>query len=64
MELRVASSELRGPLRLGDKEWTMEDIRNYLITDEDDDQWHLPDDERAEYSVAKDEEVPFHIPRD
>jgi len=41
----------------------MEDIRNYR-NDEDDDQWHLPDDERIEYSAAKDEEVPFHIPRD
>ncbi len=42
----------------------MEDIRSYRINDEDDDQWYLPDDERVEYTVAKDEEVPFHIPRD
>jgi hypothetical protein len=39
----------------------MEDIRTFGI--DDDDQWHLPDDER-EYSAAPDDEVPFHIPRD
>ena len=38
-----------------------EDIRTYRI--EEDDDWHVPDDER-EYSTAPDEEVPFHIPRD
>jgi hypothetical protein len=37
-----------------------EDIR--IHRDEDDD-WHIPDDER-EYSTAPDDEVPFHIPRD
>jgi len=37
----------------------MEDIR------EDDEQWHIPDDERAEWALASsDEEPPFHIPRD
>ena len=37
----------------------MEDIRN------DDDQWHIPDDERAEWvASSSDDEVPFHIPRD
>ena len=40
----------------------MEDIRPYR-RDEDDD-WYLPDDERVEYDVKPDEEVPFHIPRD
>ena len=42
----------------------MEDVRNYrdYRTDEDDD-WHVPDDER-EYSTAPEDEVPFHIPRD
>ena len=40
----------------------MEDIRNYR--NDEDDNWHLPDDER-EYSTAPSEdEVPFHIPRD
>ena len=42
----------------------MEDIRIYRI-EEDDDQWHIPDDERLDWSGSpKDEEVPFHIPRD
>ena len=41
----------------------MEDIRNYRI--EDDEQWHIPDDERAELAASSPEdEVPFHIPRD
>ena len=40
----------------------MEDIRTYRI--EEDDDWHIPDDER-EYSTAADEDgVPYHIPRD
>ena len=39
----------------------MEEIRPYRI-DEDDD-WHIPDDER-EYNLSPDDEVPFHIPRD
>jgi hypothetical protein len=38
----------------------MEDIRTWT---EDDEQWHIPDDER-EYSTSPDDEVPFHIPRD
>ena len=40
----------------------MEDIRTYRI--EDDDDWTVPDDERTEYALAQDDEVPFHIPRD
>ena len=36
----------------------MEDIRI------DDDQWQLPDDDRAEWIAASDDEPPFHIPRD
>jgi len=36
-----------------------EDIRTYG----NDDDWHIPDDER-EYSTAPEDEVPFHIPRD
>jgi len=36
-----------------------DDIRTYG----DDDDWHIPDDER-EYSTSPDDEVPFHIPRD
>ena len=40
----------------------MEDIRPYRI--EDDDDWHLPDDEREYNAASSDEEVPFHIPRD
>jgi hypothetical protein len=39
----------------------MEDIRTYL---NDDEQWHIPDDERPEWAASSDEEVPFHIPRD
>lgn len=39
----------------------MEDIRSYGI--DDDDQWHIPDDER-DYSTSPEDEVPFHIPRD
>ena len=38
----------------------MEDVRTWT---EDDEQWHIPDDER-EYSTSPDDEVPFHIPRD
>jgi hypothetical protein len=30
---------------------------------DDDDNWHIPDEER-EYSASSDDEVPFHIPRD
>jgi len=40
----------------------MEDIRTYRT--DDDEQWHIPDDERAEWSAASEEEAPFHIPRD
>jgi hypothetical protein len=40
----------------------MEDIRTYRAKDDDDD-WHVPDEER-EYSTSPDDEVPFHIPRD
>ena len=40
----------------------MEDVRPHRI--EDDDDWTIPDDERIEWSASKDEEVPFHIPRD
>ena len=40
----------------------MEDIRTYRI--EEDDQRRMQDEERAEYSAAQDDEVPFHIPRD
>jgi hypothetical protein len=39
----------------------MDDLR-YLGIDEDD-EWHIPDDER-DYSTAPEDEVPFHIPRD
>jgi hypothetical protein len=40
----------------------MEDIRTYR--EDDDENWHIPDDER-EYSTAPDEAgVPMHIPRD
>ena len=38
----------------------MEDVRDWT---EDDEQWHIPDDER-QYSTSPDDEVPFHIPRD
>jgi hypothetical protein len=37
-----------------------EDVRTFGDNDDD---WHIPDDER-EYSTAPDDEVPFHIPRD
>lgn len=40
----------------------MEDIRTYPI--EDDEQWHVADDERVELNAAAEDEVPFHIPRD
>ena len=40
----------------------MEEIRPYII-DEDED-WHIPDDERN-YDLLRDEDgVPFSIPRD
>ncbi len=39
----------------------MEDIRTDL---DDDDPLHVPDDERAEWTAASDDEPPFHIPRD
>jgi len=39
----------------------MDDNRTYRI-DEDDD-WHIPDDER-DFETGPREEVPFHIPRD
>lgn len=39
----------------------MDDMR-YLGID-DDDEWHIPDDER-DYSTGPEDEVPFHIPRD
>jgi hypothetical protein len=40
----------------------MEDIRTYRFDDDND--WHLPDDERVEWDTKPDEEVPFHVPRD
>ena len=41
----------------------MEEARTYLT--EDDDQWHIPDDERAEWVAGSpDDEPPFHLPRD
>ena len=41
----------------------MEDIRTYLT--DDNDQRHIPEDERVEFSVSgAEDEVPFHIPRD
>ena len=42
----------------------MEDVRNYRI--EEDEETKRREDERAEWSAAKDrdDEVPFHIPRD
>jgi hypothetical protein len=41
----------------------MEDIRPYRVN-EDDDDWHIPDDEKAFYTAAGEDDVPFHIPRD
>ena len=42
----------------------MEDVRNYRIEDEEEMQTRR-DDERAELTASpKDDEVPFHIPRD
>jgi hypothetical protein len=38
----------------------MEDVRPW---NDEDDNWHIPDDER-DYGTAPDDEVPFHIPRD
>jgi hypothetical protein len=42
----------------------MEDIRSYKI--EEDDDWHVPDDERNyDAALSADEDgVPFSIPRD
>ena len=40
----------------------MEDIRTYGR--DDDEKGSLPDDERAEWMAASDDEPPFHIPRD
>lgn len=40
----------------------MEEVRNSRI--EEDDQWHIPDDEREWSASSLEEEVPFHIPRD
>ena len=40
----------------------MEDIRPYII-DEDED-WHIPDDERNYDTSADENGVPFSIPRD
>jgi hypothetical protein len=39
----------------------MEDVRNWT---EDDEQWHIPDDERQYSTAPPEDEVPFHIPRD
>jgi hypothetical protein len=39
----------------------MEDIRSY---GKEDDQRTLPDDERADWAAASEDEPPFHIPRD
>jgi len=39
----------------------MDDVRYFGI--DDDDEWHIPDDER-DYSTGPEDEVPFHIPRD
>lgn len=39
----------------------MEDIRTYR---DPEDEWHIPDDERPEWSGSPEEEVPFHVPRD
>jgi hypothetical protein len=40
----------------------MEDIRTYR--EEEEENWHIPDDEREYSAGGKDDEVPFHIPRD
>jgi hypothetical protein len=39
----------------------MEDIRTYRDRDDD---FKIPDDERAEWVASPDDEPPFHIPRD
>jgi hypothetical protein len=39
----------------------MDEVRYFGI--DEDDELHLPDDER-DYGTAPDDEVPFHIPRD
>lgn len=41
----------------------MEDIRTYR-QEEDESRRVKDEDERAEFSAASDDEVPFHIPRD
>lgn len=42
----------------------MEDIRSYRVNDDNDD-WHIPDDEKFEFvGAAPEDEVPYHIPRD
>ena len=42
----------------------MEETNVYPI--DEDDSWHLPDDERSYEALTpmREEEVPFHIPRD
>ena len=40
----------------------MEDIRTYRF--EEDEQWHIPDDERIEFDATSEEELSFDIPRD
>ena len=40
----------------------MEDVRPFRI--EDDDEWHVPDDEREYFAASPEDEVPYHIPRD
>ena len=40
----------------------MEDIHTNPF--EEDDQWHIPDDERAEFDRDSEEELSFDIPRD
>jgi hypothetical protein len=39
----------------------MEDTQIYR---EQDDDWTIPDDERAEWVAASEGEPPFHLPRD
>lgn len=40
----------------------MDDTRTFRIDDEDD--WTIPDDERMDFCMSSEDEVPFHIPRD
>ena len=40
----------------------MEDTRPYVY--DEDDQWHIPDDERVEFSTRDEDGVPFSVPRD